>query len=112
MTVNSSHEESRQIALETRAILRRLQEGTETQSAAVADDLLLFLYRLRDGFRIVTSTSKRFRGTSFDFLQELLYQLESRPDATLQSGEWRELIETLLQDLSAGKIVLAKKENR
>lgn len=76
-------------------------------SSGMADDLLVFFYRLRDEYRIIRSTSDRFRGPSFSFLHELLYQLESRPDETLLSAEWRTFIEKLLSDIESGRIDVA-----
>jgi hypothetical protein len=75
----------------------------------VADDLLLFCYRLRDECRVARSTSKRFQGSSFAFLNELLYDLESRPDDTLRSEERRAFIAELLSDLASGRILVSKK---
>jgi hypothetical protein len=109
VTINSSNTEERGPAREAQSLLEKLHPTTGSQTAPSADDLLLFFYRLRDGYRIVHSTSERFRGSSFDFLHELLYQLESRPEETLQSGEWRSLIEALLHDLASVKLTLTRK---
>ena len=97
------------IALEAGELLKEFRESGSRPLPLTADNLLLFGYRLRDGYRIVRSTSTRFKGSSFAFLQELLYQLESRPDETMSSVEWREMIERLLIDLALGKIVVTKK---
>lgn len=97
-----------QIASQAGQLLKELRESGSRPLPLTADHLLLFGYRLRDGYRIVRSTSIRFKGPSFRFIQELLYQLESRPDAALSSAEWREMIETLLTDLALGKIVVTK----
>jgi hypothetical protein len=97
------------IAVLAKGLLSALQQRNEPRSAALADDLLLFFYRLRDEHRIIQSSSSRFKGPSFSFLHELLYQLESRPDETLLSPEWRALVELLLSDISSGRIVVANK---
>lgn len=97
------------IAAQAKVFLTTLHQTHERQSAATADDLLLFFYRLRDEYRIVRSTSDRFKGPSFAFLHELLYQLESRPDETLLSAEWRTFVEVLLSDIASGRIVVANK---
>lgn len=112
MTVNSSRDEIQALTLQAFSLLNQLREQTGRRPALSADDLLLFCYRLRDGYRIVQSTSDRFRGTTFGFLNELLYQLESRQDETLQSPEWRTLIESLLRDLASGKFTLARSADR
>jgi hypothetical protein len=101
--------ERENIAAQARVFLTTLQQSYDRQSGTTADDLLLFFYRLRDGYRIVRSTSDRFKGPSFAFLHELLYQLESRPDETMLSAEWRTFIEVLLSDISLGRIVAAHK---
>jgi hypothetical protein len=97
------------IAGQAKVFLTTLRQMQDCHSAAAADDLLLFFYRLRDEYRIIRSTSDRFNGASFSFLHELLYQLESRPDETLLSAEWRTFVEVLLSDLVLGKIVVARK---
>jgi hypothetical protein len=99
--------EGEDIAAQAKVFLTSLQQPHQRSSAATADDLLLFLYRLRDEYRIIQSASDRFNGPSFSFLHELLYQLESRPDETLLSAEWRTFIEVLLSDIRSGRIVVA-----
>ena len=97
------------IAAQAKGFLTALRQTNEPPSATIADDLLVFFYRLRDQYRIVQSTSDRFKGPSFSFLLELLYQLESRPDDTLQSEEWRSFVEVLLSEMASGKTVVAGK---
>ena len=110
MTVNSSDKDVGRIVRDAQLLSQRLS-GPGEQAPPSADDLLLFLYRLRDGYRIVRSSSSRFKGSTFSFLHELLYQLESRPDEALRSDEWRTFIEALLRDLSSGKLILAQKKS-
>ena len=101
--------EQENIVAKAKAFLTGLHQTSELQQTPAADDLLLFFYRLRDEYRIVRSTSDRFKGPSFAFLHELLYQLESRPDETLLSPEWGTLVELLLSDIASGKIIVAHK---
>ena len=101
--------EKENIAAQAKAFLNALHQTHERHPAATADDLLLYFYRLRDDYRIIRSTSDRFKGTSFSFLHELLYQLESRPDETLLSAEWKTFVAMLLSDRASGKIVVANK---
>jgi hypothetical protein len=101
--------ERENIAAQAKAFLTTMQQTHDRHLGATADDLLLFLYRLRDEYRIIRSTSDRFKGPSFTFLQELLYQLESRPDETMLSAEWRAFVEALLSDIAVGKIVVVHK---
>lgn len=112
MTVNSSDSDRRDVTHQAEEFLRQLRDPQSGGTAVSADDLLLFLYRLRDGYSIVRSGSGRFKGPTFAFIHELLYQLESRPDETLASAEWRELIESLLHELASKKIMLKKKTER
>jgi hypothetical protein len=81
-----------------------LGKGSGTMPSSVADNALLFCYRLRDGYHIVRSKSSLGKGKSFSFLNELLYQLESRPDEALRSEEWKSMLETLLRDLASGAL--------
>ena len=76
-----------QLIREAQSLLARIKEGSIPAVSATADDLLLFCYRLRDGYRIVGSSSKQFRGPTFSSLNGLLYELESKPDETMQSIE-------------------------
>ena len=101
--------EKENIAAQAKVFLTMLQQGQDGHSGGAADDLLLFFYRLRDKYRIVRSTSDRFKGPSFAFLHELLYQLESRPDETMVSREWRAFAEAVLSDIASGRIVAAHK---
>jgi hypothetical protein len=107
-----SGQETRDLIQRAGALLRQLKDPAGASSALSADDVLLFCYRLRDGYRIVRSSSTRFGGSSFSFLQDLLYQLESRPDETLRSSEWRSIVEALLHDLVTGRITVERNVNR
>ncbi len=111
MTINSSDAEIQNVTHQADAFLKQLRDQRSGWTSLSADDLLLFLYRLHDGYRIVRSGSRRFRGPSFAFLQGLLYQLESRPDKTFDSAEWRKFIEVFLQELVSKKIILEKKSD-
>jgi hypothetical protein len=108
LTAKSTDSERQDVAQRAREFLMQLRDRQGSDTAVSADDLLLFLYRLRDGYRIVRSEGGRFKGPTFGFIHELLYQLESRPDETLASAEWREFVESLLNELASGKIALKK----
>ena len=95
-----------------RALLMRLGDSTGAGAARLPDDILLFCYRLRDEYRIRRSTSKIISGPTFASLHEVLYQLESRPDETLASDEWRSYLEALLRDITSGAIVLARNNQK
>jgi hypothetical protein len=112
LTVNSANREQQGVTQQAAGFLNRLRDQQDGGTSVAPDDLLLFLYRLRDGYRIVRSGSGRFKGPTFGFLHEVLYQLESRPDETLHSPEWREMIESLMHDLESGRIILEKNAER
>ncbi len=96
--------------LQASSFLRDLHELAGSRLDLNADDLLLFLYRVRDECGVRRTSTNGSKKTSFGFLPGVLYQLESRPEATLQSEEWRSRIEALLRDLAEGNIALLKKE--
>ena len=91
---------------EARSLLSRLKEEPKDKGSALADDVLLFCYRLRDGYRVVHSSSRQFHGPAFSSLNGLLYELESKPDETMRSSEWRSVLENLLTALVSGAIVV------
>jgi len=97
---------------EAQSLLTRLKEDPKEypmeRSPALADDVLVFCYRLRDGYRIVRTSSRQFHGPTFAFLNGLLYELESKPDETMKSSEWRSVLENVLSALASGAIVLQK----
>jgi hypothetical protein len=101
--------EIQDLMLQASSLLKAVREHAGGPQDMKADDLLLFLYRLRDGYRVVHSSSDRSKGNSFGFLPDILYQLESRPDATLESEEWNSRIELLLRDLAEGRLMLLRK---
>jgi hypothetical protein len=97
------------VVAQARTFLKELRQSDGRGPVVSPDDLLLYCYRLRDGCRIIRSASERFKGTSFSFLHDLLYELESRPDETMRSPEWNKYIESLLTDIASGKIIIANK---
>ena len=92
---------------------RELQERIHRSSVAelptLADDLLLFLYRLKDEYRIVKSSGRSITGRSFSVLDNLIYDLESSPDTTLTTTSSVEFVKSLLEDLVRGNILIQKK---
>ncbi len=86
---------------------RRLRLLLEEESEArVADELLLFFYRLKDSARIVRTSSKVLSGRSFDSLSGILYDLESRPEETLGDPDRVMFLRTILVDLENGTITV------
>lgn len=92
-----------------RELLRRLNQSLPAEVPLLADDLLLYFYRLKDEYVIVRSTSRTFTGKSFAVLQNLLYNLEAAPDAAMNDPAAIEFLRTLLEDLVHGRIVIQKK---
>lgn len=92
-----------------RALLRRMQQTPFAERSTLADELLLFLYRLKDEYAIVESTSRSISGKSFAVLQTVIYDLESAPDATMHSEETVGFLRTLLEEIVRGSIVIQKK---
>lgn len=93
-----------------RKFLKAFRESSEVELAKQADDLLLFCYRLRDGYSLVRSSNPRFAGTMHGVLQEVIYELESNPDETLLSAQWRSYLQSFLECIATGAIVIAKKQ--
>lgn len=92
-----------------RELLRRMHQTPPAELAALADELLLFLYRLKDEYAIVESTSRSIAGKSFVVLQGVMYDLESAPDATMRNEATVGFLRTLLEELVRGNIVIQKK---
>ena len=91
-----------------RALFQRLHSASDAERTALADDVLLYLYDLRDHYQIAKSTSPRFSGRSFSVLADVIYGLESRPDEVMAGGDWFDLITDLLKDISLGRIVISQ----
>ncbi len=89
-------------------LLRRLNQALPAEATALADDLLLLLYRLKDEYTVVRSTSRSITGKSFVVLQNPIYNLESAPDATMSNPATVEFLRTLLEDLVRGNIVIRR----
>ena len=92
-----------------RELQLRIQQSSSAELPTLADDLLLFLYRLKDEYRIVKSSGRSVTGKSFSVLDDLIYRLESSPDATLTTASTVEFVKSLLGDLVQGNILIQKK---
>ena len=107
--MTSGRNEMQELMLQASSFLKALQGHSPDRQGLKADDLLLFFYRLRDVYQVVHSTHRHSKETSFGFLPDLLYGLESRPDETLRSEESRSRIESLLRAIAEGRLTLSKK---
>jgi len=76
---------------------------------SLADDILLFFNDLRDNYLIARSSSFRFTAKTFSILGDAIYGLESDPDGTLSSDHWKNFIQSTLEDIVTGRIILARK---
>jgi hypothetical protein len=103
-------EQENDILRQARDLLDVLKGSSEAEVRKVADDILLFCYRLRDRYVIVRSTSPRFKGPTFGFLADVIYQLESKPDETLASPESSGLLRSLLEGIVSGRIVISERK--
>ncbi len=97
------------VVLEAKRFLAIVKGLSEAEIVKSADDVLLFCYRLLDEHVIVRSTSPRFPGRSFSSLRDVIYQLESKPDETLGNPEWRGVLQSVLEDIVDGRVVVSRK---
>lgn len=91
--------------LQAKTLLRSLNE-TRRSEENLADELLLFLYRLRDTHRIIRSSHPLVQGKSFVVLNEVIYRLESDPDTALSDGEISGTLRSVLEGIVKGTILL------
>ena len=101
---------------QARLLLNLFKTLSEAESARHADDVLSYFRKLHDHYQITKSSSPRFldthslgTGTTFIILEEVMYELEARPDKTLLSSDFREFIISVLEDIAGGRIQLASK---
>jgi hypothetical protein len=92
-----------------RDLLQRMQQAPAAELPSLADDLLLFLSRLKDTYSVVDSTSRSIRGKSFAVLQAVISDFESAPDATMRNEKAVTFLRTLLEEIVRGSIVIQKK---
>ncbi len=103
-------EQENDILTQARALFGVLKDAQEAEVRKAADDLLVFCYRLHDRYVILRSSNPRFKGPTFAILRDVMYQLESKPDETLASPEWREFLRSLVEDIVTGRIVVSKRK--
>jgi hypothetical protein len=91
------------IAQRAHALLLQLHEVTHDATANNADDILLFFYDLVDHYVPRTSSGAVTATRSFNFLRDIIYRLESRPDDTMREDDSLKFMEQILQDLASGR---------
>ncbi len=89
--------------------LNMMKQSSDEDIVSQIDNFLVYFRGLRDQFDIVKSKSTRFSGKNFHFLADLIGDLESDPEGTLRSEDYRTFITNLLEDLASGKIEIARK---
>ncbi len=86
-----------------------LRQSSDEDIVGQVDNFLIYFRGLRDQFEIKDSKSPRFTGRNFSFLEDLIHDLESDPEGTLRSQDYRTFITSLLDDLSTGRLEVARK---
>ncbi len=89
---------------QARLLLNTFRNASEGEIVHHADDVLSYFHSLRENYGIGRSTSPRFSGNTFHILEEVNYQLESDPDATLRNEGFREFIILVLEDIASKRI--------
>ena len=97
------------VIAQARALLYLLENSSDSELSQHSDAFLTYFRDLHDHNAILKSTSPRFSGTTFVILDDILYRLESDPDAAFQSGDDRELMANILSDIVLGRIVIRTK---
>ncbi len=92
-----------------KGFLNLMKQSSDEDVVGQIDNFLVYFRGLRDQFDIVKSKSPRFSGKNFHFLADLIADLESDPEGTLRSEDYRVFITSLLEDLSTGRIEIARK---
>lgn len=101
----SPHPKTLEAYRKASAFLKSLR--LQSEAAPSADDLLLFFYDLTDHFKLVQSRNVKFSGTLPNILKEIIYLLESSPDSALQEEPWKRFVESFLEELAAGRLIIA-----
>ena len=94
---------------QARLLLNLLRNTSDAETIHHADDLLSYFHALRDHHGVANSRSPRFSGSTFHILEEVIYQLESDPDATLHNDGFKELIVLVLEDIALHRIEVTDK---
>ena len=81
-----------------------MKDLSEAEASRRADDYLSFFRTLHDKYGIGRSKSPRFSGTTFIVLEEVMYELEARPESTMRSHDFREFIGGVLDDIATGNV--------
>lgn len=93
----------------SKGFLNLMKQSSEEDIVKQIDNFLVFFRGLRDEFEIAKSKSPRFSGKNFHFLSDLITDLESDPEGTLRSNDYRTFITNLLEDISFGKLEIVRK---
>lgn len=92
-----------------KGFLNLMKQSSDEDIVGQIDNFLVYFRGLRDQFEITRSKSARFTGKNFHFLADLISDLESDPEGTLRSEDYRRFITNLLDDLSSGRLEIVRK---
>ncbi|MBI1807394.1 MAG: hypothetical protein HYR76_10130 [Ignavibacteria bacterium] len=94
---------------QARLLLNMFRNTSDAEVIHHADDLLSYFLTLRNHHGVANSRSPRFSGKTFHILEEVIYELESDPEATLLNDGFKEFIVLVLEDIALNRIdVIAK----
>ncbi len=92
-----------------KGFLNMMKQSSDEDIAAQFNSFLVYFRGLQTEFEIASSKSPRITGKTFHFLADLITDLESDPEGTLRSQDYRTFITNLLEDISSGRVEVARK---
>ncbi len=95
---------------QSRLLLNLFKNEAGVELSHHADDILTYFNLLHDQYSIAASKSPRFSGNSFNILEEVIYQLGSDPDATMNNAGFREFIQLVLEDIAQMRILVVPRK--
>ncbi len=94
---------------QARSLLEIFRTASDSEVGHHADDILSYFRLLHESYAVRRSSSPRFSGKTFIILEEVIYQLESDPDATLRNEGFRDFILLVLEDIVQRRIDIVPK---
>ena len=86
--------------------------GNVSLNDILVGELLDFLYGLKDHWEVVNSKSNYISKRGWGGLDDILYFLESEGEAVFRNENKYALLLGILQDLSAGRVMLKRKSRQ
>lgn len=110
MGINDTHFRSvKDIQAQAQMLLTIFQESSEYEAIKRADDFLTYFYTLRDHYRIRRLPKAGLPQGSIVNLNDVIYQLESRPEEIFQRNDLMDFISGVLRDIISGRIEISPK---